>query len=100
MNKLQDVNKIEDVVLLLVQDGEPYPMETACISQKASERDETEIAEGSFSLAPIVLYILFYCVRFFLVVLLCSLTSTLKKNLKCTLLSTCSFMVVVIAAMD
>lgn len=34
MNKLQDVNKIEDVVLLLVQDGKPYPMETACISQK------------------------------------------------------------------
>lgn len=91
MSKLQEVNEVEDVLSLWVQDGWPHPMETACILQKANEREtETEIIQGSFYLVPIVLYIVSSTVSDVSVVLLCSLTSTPKKNLKCTL-STCSF---------
>ena len=94
MSQLQEANEVEDVLSLWVQDGGPHPMETACILQKANEREtETEIIQGSFYLVPIVLDIVSFTVSdFFLVVLLCSPTSTPKKNLKCTL-STCSFYV-------
>ena len=79
----------------------PSPTQWRLPASCKKQTRETETIEGSFYLVPVVLYIVSFTVSdFFLVVLLFSLTSTPKKNLKCTLLSTCSFMVVTIAAMD